>query len=136
MKRSLFFYMLVAAAHFNTEDSATILEVHKLHQQNWTSQELELLIQIEQEALNQIADFIKLSYSTRQHVIVGGRRPKCYFVEAISTSRSTALNTWKCVGSYKRQEKQRHFQYSSRKRPKHHQQQRQRHHLQSSPGPH
>lgn len=40
---------------------------------------IELLVQIQQEALKQIADVIKLPDGTGLHAGVEGRRPKCYF---------------------------------------------------------
>lgn len=60
---------MVVAVHLDIEDTDTILEVHKLYQQNWSGREMELLIQVKQgHRMN-----LRFDQPTRQHKTPRGR---------------------------------------------------------------
>ncbi|XP_052822304.1 uncharacterized protein LOC106877403 [Octopus bimaculoides] len=69
---------LVAAVLFDIEETATILEVHRMKEKNWSGMGMQLLVQIEQDSINAIPDAINLPDGSRIHVAVEGHRPKCY----------------------------------------------------------
>eukprot|EP00106_Octopus_bimaculoides_P014341 XP_014781783.1 PREDICTED: probable serine/threonine-protein kinase nek3 [Octopus bimaculoides] len=55
---------LVAAVLFDIEETATILEVHRMKEKNWSGMGMQLLVQIEQDSINAIPDAINLPDGT------------------------------------------------------------------------